>query len=887
MKRKLLLILCLLFNFLMYSQSFVRDYDDPTATYQLKIDFSPQSWGDVYVDVEVINKGQNGINARNSKVLVQSDNTPSLVNFFPNGSISYPTTSLSHLSEGNLILTTLKIALPDASWVDHIVSPNESFKFRMDLKAVTSSYESIADAIRFYTEDGEPSLFVDVKTEVTGNNANAVMVTYKNTISNTESTETVTTMITSSLRQNQAYQIWADDFVIGTTRYVSPYTASSPLSFIPSDTNKSLTIAFTTSTISTGTVTINTSGLPSGAATAVTLKNNDISGGDKNAQLSNGSTTISQVFAGNYTVTINPYTDNANNLIYSPQYNSNFTVSSGSNTLAVSFTASSVHEFAVKGFPEYLSHGTITNAAAAFDDNFKNSPLSAIFKYSGLDGAGDRGKIPDMTPTKNTIEQARRLEASQGGRKILPVMVHYTANASGGGSLEAIKDLAENQNLYFHYRNLIQEIKVMLSYEDADHPNPGAFVISPDLIGAIQQDVVFGNAHNIRTMRVEVNQDIKRAFQDENLSITEVPSFSDDLKGYLQSVNFVIHHVGECKIPFGYQQNVWAAGSARWVYELAGEFNDPVSEAIEVADFMNSLELYTGDWKPDFIAFDRYERDCFGPAAIQNYAWGAKHWDMYLTWCKEIAERIGNVPIMLWQIPGGHMPTTDENIVNFDIANHSSASAPYFLGDSRIGTDISKIHPSLRNTALTLPHYGANTIGEHLANDNGYDWGTSNLQRLANMNVFSILWGGGSTTGAGSIGTNGDDDKWLAGKLSEYYSNPPVYKTVSLTPYQNAVYCQNRARSLQVPGMNNTDMGALDIKIFPSPAKDQLQISSSISDVAFIVTIFDIYGKKIGDYKNPKGNTIDVSNLSKGAYIIKLRSNGSIRGTMSKIFYKE
>jgi hypothetical protein len=152
------------------------------------------------------------------------------------------------------------------------------------------------------------------------------------------------------------------------------------------------------------------------------------------------------------------------------------------------------------------------------------------------------------------------------------------------------------------------------------------------------------------------------------------------------------------------------------------------------------------------------------------------------------------------------------------------------------------------------------------------------------MNVFSILWGGGSTTGIGSIGTNGDDDQWLATKISEYYSNAPVYKTVAIAPYQNATYCQNGVKSLLLPNENNK--GLQDIKIFPSPAKDQLQISSSVSDQEFVITIFDIYGKKVGEYKNRKGNSIDVSNLSKGAYIIKLYSQ-SIEGSISKIFYKE
>ena len=82
-------------------------------------------------------------------------------------------------------------------------------------------------------------------------------------------------------------------------------------------------------------------------------------------------------------------------------------------------------------------------------------------------------------------------------------------------------------------------------------------------------------------------------------------------------------------------------------------------------------------------------------------------------------------------------------------------------------------------------HYGnSDTVGELLAQDNNYDWATSNLSRLADMNIFSILWGGGSTVGTASIGTNGaGDDGWLAGKVNDYYDNV-VFSTTADPAYQ-------------------------------------------------------------------------------------------------------
>lgn len=885
MKHKLnfLLTAFLLLNFFVYSQTFIRDFGGETTKHQIKMSFAPKSWGVVDLLIEVKNTGQNNISARGAKIQFLSNQVPSLVNFIPNGSISYPkAVNMKSNPDGSNYLNTITIDLANEPWVDYKLSAGESFKAQIDLKAVTSSLEDIANTFRFYPENGEPSLFTNVTTTITGNDSNAVEVTYKNAEFNTEVTKTITTTETGLLRINKEYTIWANDFISGTSIYKSAYPETAPLSFVPSSTNTTISIPYTKSVIKKENLTVNVKGLPDGVSTTIDLKNKDINTVTKNEKIVNGKNTIAEVMAGNYLVTISTYTDTANDIIYVPRYNSNITiVEDKTNTFDVSFAGYPVKEFTVKGFPKYLSHGTVTSASDAIDKDLKKAELNVLFKYSGLDGAGDRGKIPDMTATINTIKQARRLEAFQDGKTILPVMVHYTANASGGGSGEAIKDMTENKNLYYHYRNLIQEIKVMLSYEDADHPNPGAFVISPDLIGAIQQDVVFGHDLNIRTIKIEVNKDIKKAFADENLNNTDLPAFSEDLKGYFQSINFLIHHVGECKIPFGYQQNVWAAGSARWVYEKANEFNSPVNEAIEVADFMNELELYTGDWKPDFIAFDRYERDCFGPVSIDSYAWTAKHWDKYLIFCKEIAQRIGNAPIMLWQIPGGHMPTVDENIVNFDVANHSSASAPYFFGDSRIGTDLGKIHSDVKNIKLTQPHYAAKNIGEHLSNDNGYDWGTSNMQKLADMNVFSILWGGGSTTGAAPIGTNGDDDGWLASKIAEY-SKKPVFKTISIVPYQDASYCQSTSSS--VNNKNNRN-NTINLEIYPVPAINQLHIESSSLNSQFMIIVYDLHGKKITEYKNQK--TLDISGLSKGAYILKVQDLNASGKTASKLFYKK
>lgn len=61
-----------------------------------------------------------------------------------------------------------------------------------------------------------------------------------------------------------------------------------------------------------------------------------------------------------------------------------------------------------------------------------------------------------------------------------------------------------------------------------------------------------------------------------------------------------------------------------------------------------------------------------------------------------------------------------------------------------------------------------------------------------------------------------------------------------------------------------------DISIFPNPATNAITINNIKQD--FTVEVYNIIGQKIKDQNiTPDNNTIDVSNLSNGAYILKLK----------------
>ncbi len=431
----------------------------------------------------------------------------------------------------------------------------------------------------------------------------------------------------------------------------------------------------------------------------------------------------------------------------------------------------------VRGWPDFVAHGGVTVNAADTANLYRDVPFSALFKYDGFDGGGD--PIParemdlnsdgfldyDLLPIHKTVPLVRQIE-KEAGRPIMPVMVVYTANASGGS---ALSDLQDTQKLRNHFGNFITQCRAAQSYKDETHPVPATFVMNPDFLGAIQQEP-YGYTAVRQKNSVQVNAQLAVAVKALapllGYSIPTLPVFSDDLYGYIQAINYIVHQFAP-DAAFGWQTNVWSTGTADWVLR---DNADPAAQGKQIADFINELGVYSGSYTPDFIAFDKFERDCFSPDALAHYGWNATCWMNYLGMVKQAAKGL-NKPAMLWQIPGGHMPTVEEGTSKIS-EMHFASGGTFFMGDKRIGSNVDAITSLLQNTALNKSTYGAATVGEFLRKDKGYDWGQMQALNLPEYNVFSILWGGGSTVSITTIHSNGEDGGWLADKMREYYAAP-------------------------------------------------------------------------------------------------------------------
>jgi hypothetical protein len=280
------------------------------------------------------------------------------------------------------------------------------------------------------------------------------------------------------------------------------------------------------------------------------------------------------------------------------------------------------------------------------------------------------------------------------------------------------------------------------------------------------------------------------------------PNFPAGFEGWVQANNWLIRTFSPTgNVTFGWQDNMWAAGSGFWLHNdltnsaIANVYSTPVSSFLQQnAPSTIGQGALGASYVPDFFVFDRYEADdsaAPGEATLYN----ARSWDNYLTAVGQVSRNFNNIPVMLWQIPGSHIPYVGE--ANPELYNNTAglyvfSSAPvYFFGDSNLQSDLSNIiagQGTSTNSAVGnyLLDCGASAYNcatgsnyqqyllAYQGQPNNFNWGRNNgkLTKAAFNNVFAILWGGGNTTNVIKNFSNPDDHGWLAGKIINYYLNP-------------------------------------------------------------------------------------------------------------------
>ena len=287
-----------------------------------------------------------------------------------------------------------------------------------------------------------------------------------------------------------------------------------------------------------------------------------------------------------------------------------------------------------------------------------------------------------------------------------------------------------------------------------------------------------------------------------NTTTYPTPTFPAGFAGWVQANNWLIRAFApKGTVTFGWQDNMWAIGSGFWLHQnlsaaqIASTFSTPVSTWLN-ANAPGTIST-SGSAAPDFFLFDRYEMDdSASPGAATLY--NARSWDNYLSAIGQLSKANNNIPMMLWQIPGSHIPNTKETtpeLYQGTAGSYVFSTAPvYFFGDSNLTANLGNMiagPASSSNTNTAVGNFAVacgttayncltpnSTYKQYLMEYNNlssnYNWSANNgkLTLAANNNVFAILWGGGNTTNVIKNFSNTDDHGWLANKLIQYYASP-------------------------------------------------------------------------------------------------------------------
>jgi hypothetical protein len=292
----------------------------------------------------------------------------------------------------------------------------------------------------------------------------------------------------------------------------------------------------------------------------------------------------------------------------------------------------------------------------------------------------------------------------------------------------------------------------------------------------------------------------------------QVPNFPAGLDGWVQANNWIVRTASPVgRVTFGWQTNMWAVSSGFWLQAdltnaaIASTYSTPVSTWFtQNAPSAIGTGALGKSYVPDYFVFDRYESDDSagaGEATLYN----ARSWDNYLTAIGQVSTNFNKIPIMMWQIPGSHLPYVGEikaELYNATPGEFVFSTAPvYFFGDSNLRANLSNIvagpgsttNSAVGNFVMSCGNTAYNcTPGSkykqyllaYQGKANNFDWGKDNgkLAMAARNHVFAILWGGGNTTSVIKNFSNTDDHGWLARKIIDYYKEPSVIPTLPSLP---------------------------------------------------------------------------------------------------------
>lgn len=429
---------------------------------------------------------------------------------------------------------------------------------------------------------------------------------------------------------------------------------------------------------------------------------------------------------------------------------------------------------------------------AADPQSGKNNLLS-LFTYAN----GDTSSGISDNKIQALMNEAKYLNETKH-QPFIPTIVVYTANLSQGPSLT---EADWSTNLVFCLQNFL---KTLVDIENNSYTplnssgTIASVLINPDYIMELQKVSNNYSPELLPYIDGSIDIDMQSALEDPNiasylktLGITAPipPQVTNDFNGYNYFLNWVMHNVKNISY-------AWVANSsgnqqyghqyiqnARYGTPTDDWFPDAKTLTGQIQSNINFLKahniLNTADpiLTPSFMAFDKYGADEFGADPSLNYTqqyslYNATDWNASLTLMKGISQ---GLPIMLWQIPGGHIQNDG---ITSTYNTDGDYDYQYFFGDASLENLVSygsPIHGAAHggyeiDTDQSILDFLKMPVGD--ATNQPYSLAQDNTDSLINDGVFAIMWGA-TNAAVGVINVDGASpsasNQWLINQINQYY----------------------------------------------------------------------------------------------------------------------
>jgi hypothetical protein len=135
--------------------------------------------------------------------------------------------------------------------------------------------------------------------------------------------------------------------------------------------------------------------------------------------------------------------------------------------------------------------------------------------------------------------------------------------------------------------------------------------------------------------------------------------------------------------------------------------------------------------------------------------------------------------------------------------------------------------------------------------------------------------GGADASVDGFMTITNDFDAFTSNSLTFTATNTFVVVYVrSLSSVDGATEVFYDNFSLVAEPLSVADFSASNVKIYPNPANDYINIESNVTQISKVV-LYDILGKKVLSQNELTNNRLDISSLTKGVYFMKINANGN------------